>query len=303
MTDKDPYKTLGVSEDASDGEIKRAYRKLARKYHPDVNDSAEAERRFKAVNDAYDVLKDPEKRAAFHAAGQTHQGPFQRSNWRGGFSFSDFTGRPDDPFADIFEAFGQRGRSDRGGAFSADQHVRLQVTLEEAVRGASRSIILKQPVIDAQGNVVLEDRSVAIPVPKGVMPGQFLRLPGQGLMAQEGGRHGDLFVEVTFAPHPTYRVDGKDLLLELPIAPWEAALGTSLDLATPGGDVKLKVPQNARSGQKLRLKGKGLPTTPPGHLYATLRIVNPDASSAEAQKVFETMAKSFDFNPRSSLKR
>lgn len=181
MIEGDPYKTLGVAPNASESEIKRAYRKLAREYHPDVNAGAEAENRFKAINDAYDILKDPEKTAAFHTAGQRQHASSQRPDWRGGFEFSDHSGQPGDPFADIFEAFRHRGRPQdmqTDGVFSADQHVRLMITLEEAVRGTSRDITLKQPAIDTLGNVLLEDRHVTVPIPRGVMSGQFLRLPG-----------------------------------------------------------------------------------------------------------------------------
>ncbi len=305
MSEDDPYKTLGVTRNASDSDIKRAYRKLARQFHPDVNTSPAAERRFKAINDAYDILKDPQKTAAFHAAGESQHASSQKRDWRGGFAFSDHGGRPGDPFADIFEAFGGRGRAgqmDNGGVFSADQHVRLSISLEDAMRGGSREIVLKQPLIDAQGNVVLEDRRVAVTIPRGVMPGQYLRLAEQGLTAREGKRPGDLFVEIVFEPHPRYRIDGKDLFLKLPITPWEAALGTSLVLPTPDGQVNLKIPKNAKAGQKLRLKGKGLPTSPPGHLFVALEIVNPNANSAEAKAFFEKMASAFDFDPRADMR-
>lgn len=300
----DPYKTLEIARTASDGEIKKAYRKLARTYHPDVNQSPEAEDRFKAVNDAYDILKDPEKRANFDRFGTLDPPSGRADDWQEGFEFSQHTGRAGDPFADFFGTFGRRGPADftqSQANFAADQHVRLPLSLDEAIRGAQREVHLRQPVIDAHGTVVLEDRCIAVSVPPGVLPGQFLRLRGQGLTAQKGVAPGDLFVEIVFKPHPTYRIEGKDLHLELPVTPWEAALGTQLVLATPGGDVKLSVPPNARSGQKLRLKGRGLPAKPPGHLIATLKIVNPDATSAEARAVFEKMAGAFDFDPRKKM--
>jgi curved DNA-binding protein len=275
-----------------------------------VNDTPDAEARFKAVNDAYDILKNPEKRAAYDQYGTTdpqYQQARQESarDWRGGFEFSRRGGAQGDPFADIFEAFGRGhggGFADGGGAFAADQHVRLQISLEDAFRGATREVRLQQPRINAAGEVVLEDHRVAIPIPAGVLPGQFLRLPGRGLKAREGAPPGDLIVEISFAPHPTYRVDGRDLYLELPVTPWEAALGANLVLPTPSGEVSLKVPKNSSSGQKLRLKGRGLPTHPPGHIYVTLKIVNPDASSDEARAFFEKMAKTFTFDPRKSMK-
>jgi len=306
MSQRDPYKTLGVSRTSSDSEIKRAYRKLAREFHPDVNPGAEAEQRFKDINDAYDVLKDPEKKAEFESAGQPWNAASQSGDWAGGFSFSDHAGRPGDQFADIFEAFRGRGpdpAAQRQGTFSADQHVRLGISLEEAVRGATREIVLQQPNIDANGNVVLHDRRVTVPVPKGVAPGQFLRLSGQGLFAREGERPGDLFIEIVLKPHPVFRIDGSDLLMDLPVTPWEAALGTKIVLPTPGGAVNLKVPANAKSGQRLRLKGRGLPTSPPGHLYVVLQMVNPEATSTEAKAFFEKMAGAFDFDPRAHINR
>lgn len=300
----DPYKTLGVAKSASASEIKRAYRKLARTYHPDVNDSPDAETRFRAINAAYDLLKDHEARAAYDT-GETPTGHGRAASdggsWPGGFDFSRHPGGQGAPFAEIFETFGRTGGfSGASGAFAADQHVRIQIPLEDAFRGAVREIHLQQPRIDSQGQVVLEDRLISVAVPAGILPGQLLRLSGKGLTAQEGAPPGDLIVEVAFAPHPTYRIDGKDLHLDLPLAPWEAALGTKLAVPTPGGNVTLTVPQNARSGQKLRLKGRGLPANPPGHIYVTLRIVNPDASSAEAQKMFRHMESAFDFDPRAA---
>ncbi|WP_082176546.1 DnaJ C-terminal domain-containing protein [Pseudaestuariivita atlantica] len=306
MSEPDPYKTLGVSRTASDSEIKRAYRKLAREFHPDVNPGEEAERRFKDINEAYDVLKDPEKRAEFDSAGRPRSEASQSSDWAGGFAFSDHAGRRGDPFADIFEAFGRRGpdpTAQRHGMFTADQHVRLSISLEDAVKGATREIALQQPSIDANGNVVLQDRRVVVTVPKGVASGQFLRLPGQGLLAQEGAQPGDLFVEIVLQPHPVFRIDGSDLLMDLPVTPWEAALGTTLMLPTPAGPINLKVPANARSGQKLRLKERGLPTSPPGHLYVVLQIVNPEAKTTEAKAFFEQMAGTFDFDPRADIHR
>lgn len=300
----DPYRTLGVTPDASADEIKRAYRKLARKYHPDVNDGADAERRFKAVNDAYDLLKDAEKRAAFDQYGTAEPEEQRTHDWRSGFEFRH-AGPGQDPFSDFFEAFAQGRAADfagQSGRFAADQHLRLQVSLKEAFKGTTRDVILKQPRVLASGEITLEDRRIAIPVPAGIMPGQFLRLPGQGLVVKEGGQPGDLIVEVIFAAHPIYRVDGKDLYVDLPVAPWEAALGARVILPTPSGDVSLTVPKNSATGRKLRLKGKGLPAAPAGDIYATLKIVNPDATTDEARQVFEDMAKNLAFDPRASMK-
>lgn len=304
MEYRDYYEILGVTPDASSEQIKRAYRKLARKYHPDINATAEAEEKFKDVNEAYEVLKDPEARSAYDHLGKP--GPeapdgFQPPpGWEGGFEFTG--GRPQgaEAFSDFFESlFRRRGQPfDRAGQ---DQHARLQLDIEDAYRGATRVLTLRVPQAAADGTVHLQDRSITVHVPKGILEGQHIRLPGQGLAPPGGGAAGDLFLEVSFAPHPVYRADGRDLYLELPVTPWEAALGGKVMMPTPDGKVTLTIPANARGGQKLRLKGKGLPGTPPGDIYATLRIVNPEVTTEEAREFFEQMAREVPFNPRAGI--
>ncbi len=306
MEFKDYYKALGVSRDASADEIKKAFRKAARKYHPDVSPGADAVAKFKEVNEAYEVLKDPERRAAYDQLGQEPpqgQGRYQPPpNWDSGFSFSEGGPRDDEAFSDFFETLFRRGAGPTGGAYAsqgADSHGRIEITIEDAYRGAERTLSLRSPVMAPNGTVTMQDRKIAVRVPKGITQGQHIRLAGQG--APGAGAPGDLFLEVAFAPHPVYRPDGKDLYLDLPITPWEAALGGQVVMPTPGGKVDLRIPKNARSGQKMRLKGKGLPGAPAGDIYATLKIVNPKVTTDEAREFFEKMAKKMPFDPRAHL--
>ena len=181
-----------------------------------------------------------------------------------------------------------------------DIHARIEIDIEDAYRGTTRLLRLRTPVVDEQGNVVVKDRSISVAIPKGIREGQHIRLTGQGAPSVGKGHAGDLFLDVSFLPHPIYRADGPDLHLALPVAPWEAALGGKVVMPTPGGKVDLRIPQNARSGQKLRLKGKGLPGRPTGDIYATLKIVNPKVSTNEARGFFEQMARDMPFDPRAS---
>ncbi|WP_299692096.1 DnaJ C-terminal domain-containing protein [uncultured Tateyamaria sp.] len=306
MEFRDYYKTLGVARNADAEEIKKAFRKAARKYHPDINAGPEAEAKFKDVNEAYEVLKDPERRAAYDQLGQEPlrgQGQYQPPpDWNGGFSFSQSGPHEGEAFSDFFETLFRRGAGPTSGAGAArgpDSHGRIEITIEEAFEGAKRTLSLRSPVIGPDGTVSLQDRTVSVNVPRGVAEGQHIRLAGQG--APGTGGAGDLFFEVAFAPHPIYRPDGKDLYLDLPIAPWEAALGSHVTMPTPDGKVDLRIPKNARAGQKMRLKGKGLPGHPKGDIYATLKIVNPKADTAEARAFFENMAQQMPFDPRAHL--
>ena len=308
MEFKDYYKVLGVQREASASEIKKAFRKLARKYHPDINAGAGSEAKFKDVNEAYEVLNDPARRAAYDQLGQEPppgQGRYQPPpDWDSGFEFSGGGPQGGEAFSDFFETLFRRGGGVPGGMRSgrgADSHARIEIAIEDAYRGADRTISLRTPVVGPDGNVRLQDHKVSVHVPMGIAQGQHIRLAGQGAPGAGPGTAGDLFLEVTFAPHPVYRPEGKDLYLDLPIAPWEAALGSHVVMPTPGGKVDLRIPKNARSGQKMRLKGKGLPGTPKGDIYATLKIVNPKADTAEARAFFEKMAKEMPFDPRAHL--
>lgn len=314
MKFKDYYETLGVKRDATQDEIKNAYRKLARKFHPDVSKEADAEARFKEMGEAYKVLKDPEKRASYDQLGANWQNgqDFQPPpNGDAGFEFSGRGGHPGfgegSDFGDYFEQmFGHQtgwGRS-RGRAMHAqgeDHHAKVQIDLEDAYNGAERSISLRMPVVDDSGHVITRDRTLSVTIPKGIRAGQTLRLAGQGGPGIGEGKAGDLYLEITFRPHPRYRVDGRDVYLDLPLAPWEAALGANVTVPTPAGSVELTIPANSSSGRKLRLKGKGIPGKEAGDLYVVLSIALPPAHSEEAKAAYRTLQQAFDFNPRAAL--
>jgi curved DNA-binding protein len=313
MEFKDYYATLGVERSATQEEVKRAYRKLARKYHPDVSKEADAEARFKEVAEAYEALNDPEKRAAYDDIGKSHQRgqEFQPPpGWDSGFEFSgrDFGGAGEAfDHSDFFESlFGRAGaaRGARAATHSAgqDHHAKVVIDLEDAYRGARRSISLRMPHVDAQGRVALQERQLEVNIPKGIREGQHLRLAGQGAPGHGDAPAGDLYLEIAFRAHPHFRVDARDVYLDLPVSPWEAALGASVAAPTPDGSVQLTIPAGSSSGRKLRLKGKGLPGTPPGDLYAVLSIAVPPADTSAAKDAYDALANALpDFNPRRSL--
>ena len=318
MDFKDYYATLGVKREASADEIKRAYRKLARKYHPDVSKEPDAEARFKEVGEAYEVLKDPEKRAAYDQlgadwkAGQEFRPPpggEQRFYYSGGGPGMGGAGEDLGGFSDFFETlFGRGGMAGMGEAGprarefhfrqsgpmrGEDQQARVQIGLEDAYHGASRTLELRAP----DGG----KRSIRVAIPKGVTAGQRIRLAGQGLPGAGGGPAGDLFLEVTFAPHRIYEAEGRNVLLTLPVAPWEAALGATVAVPTLGGKVELKIPGGSQSGRRLRLKGRGLPGNPAGHPIVPLRSDTPPADSDAARRFYEQMREQLAFNPRREL--
>jgi curved DNA-binding protein len=312
MEFKDYYAALGVERAATQDEIKRAYRKLARKYHPDVSKEADAEARFKEVAEAYEALNDPEKRAAYDDVGRRYrdgQDFKPPPGWDSGFEFSgrDFGPAEGTDFSDFFEAlFGRHasGARARGTTHAAggDHHAKILIDLRDAYRGARRTISLRVPVLEAQGHVTLQERQLDVNIPKGVHEGQHLRLAGQGGPGHGGAQAGDLYLEISFRPHPHFRVDSRDVYLDLPIAPWEAALGTVVTAPTPDGGVQLTIPPGSSSGRKLRLKGKGLPGKTPGDLYAVLNITAPPAESPAAKDAYAALARAFPgFNPRSAL--
>jgi len=312
MEFKDYYATLGVERTASQDEIKRAYRKLARKYHPDVSKEPDAEARFKALAEAYEALNDAERRAAYddiaarHERGQDFAPP---PGWDAGYEFSGRSAGAGEArdFSDFFESlFGHQARGargPRGGAASGgDHHAKILIDLEDAYRGARRTISLRMPVVDAQGHVTLQERQLEVNIPKGVREGQQLRLAGQGGPAIGGGPAGDLYLEIALRPHARFRVDGRDVFLDLPVAPWEAALGAAVTAPTPEGSVQLSIPPGSGSGRQLRLKGRGLPGNPPGDLYAVLNIKLPAADAPAAKDAYAALAAHFpNFNPRDPL--
>jgi len=308
---KDYYSILGVARDATAEDIKKAFRKLARKYHPDVSKEKNAEARMKEVNEAHAVLSDPEKRAAYDQLGAGYQ-PGQEfrppPDWDAGFEFSgaDFSHGGGDQFSEFFEKlFGRMGgAAARGRGRSArmrgeDHHAKVMVDLEDAFRGATRQISLRVPNVGADGRVRLTERTLNVKIPKGVAQGQIMRLAGQGEPALGGGTAGDLLLEVHFNPHPRYRVDGRDLHMHLPVTPWESALGAVIEVEQPDGSaLKVRIPEGAQSGRQLRVRGKGIPGKTPGDLLLEVQVVVPPASTPRARELYETMAREFAYDPR-----
>jgi curved DNA-binding protein len=312
MKFKDYYQTLGVPRDAAQEDIKRAYRKLARKYHPDVSSEPDAEARFKEVGEAYEVLKDPEKRAAYDQfgdqwkAGQEFHPP---PDWDAGFEFRGGGFTDAGQFSDFFEelfgrAAGGPFRGTRTGGFRAkgeDHHARVVISLEDAFHGATRTLNLSMPELDAQGRVAARSRNLNVKIPKGVTEGQRIRLSGQGGPGIGGGPNGDLYLEVSFEPHPIFHAQKRDIHVNLPVAPWEAALGATVPVPTLGGKVELRVPPGSQTGTKLRLRGRGLPGSPAGDQYVVLEIVVPKAQTPAARELYEKMEREMAFNPRAQL--
>ncbi len=311
MEFKDYYAIMGVSRNATQDEIKRSYRKLARKYHPDVSDDPQAEERFKEVGEAYEVLKDPEKRAAYDQlgaqwkAGQEFRPP---PDWDQGFEFSDggFTAADAAQFSDFFESlFGGRGR--RAGRAQRefrvrgdDHHARVAVDLEDTYTGAQRSITLRTPELTKDGHVALRERNLNVRIPKGIRSGQKIRLAGQGGPGLGDGKAGDLYLQVELNPHGMYRMDGSDVYLDLPVAPWEAALGATVKVPTPSGRVDLRIPPNSNQGARLRLKGRGIPGKKPGDMFVVLKVVLPPVNDA-SRELYEKMEEQTKFNPRAGM--
>jgi curved DNA-binding protein len=292
---KDYYGTLGVGRDAPADEIRKAFRKLARKYHPDVSKEPDAEARMKELNEANAVLSDPEKRAAYDQLGRGYQ-PGQEfrppPDWDAGFEFSHRDAPPAE-FSDFFaELFGRMGAHAQG----QDHYAKVLLDIEDAFAGATRQIALRVPRVDAQGRVALETRTLNVKIPAGVREGQLIRLAGQG--AAGVGKPGDLLLEVHFKPHARFRIDGRDLHVDLPVAPWEAALGAVLRVEVPGGALNVRIPAGAQSGRVLRVRGKGIPAAVPGDLLLTLRVVLPPADTPRAREHYEQMARDLAFDPR-----
>jgi curved DNA-binding protein len=314
MEYKDYYKIMALSREASQDEVKRAYRKLARKYHPDVSKETDAEAKFKELGEAYEVLKDPEKRAAYNElgtnwkSGQDFKPP---PNWDEGFEFKGggFTGGDAGNYSDFFEQLFGRAEfqsthaGERHGAHprGQDSHAKIHIDLEDSYHGATRTISLSTPEMTAQGQIQVKHRSLNVKIPKGIKPGQHIKLAGQGNPSMGNGLAGDLFLEIALNTHPLYRVAESDVYLDLPVTPWEAALGAKIIVPTPEGSVDLKIPANSKQGSKLRLTGRGLPTKIPGDFYIILQIVLPPADTEQAKAVYQHMQQTLDFNPRQSM--
>jgi curved DNA-binding protein len=303
MEYKDYYKILGVSRNASQDEIKQAYRKKARQYHPDVSQEKNAEQRFKEIGEAYEVLKDTEKRAAYDQlgthwqAGENFRPP---PGWNFNFDFGQGGFRETSvDFSDFFESlFGGAARKKNHNPFHSagkEQQTKIAITLEEAYQGTTRAIHVQAPKINGSGQILNQTRTLNVKIPQGITEGQKIRLSGQG------GTNGDLYLEIEFQPHQLYQAKGRDIYLTLPITPWEAALGSTIAVPTLGGNVEMKIPAGSQSGQKLRLKGRGLQGQPSGDHYVELKIVTPKANTETARSFYHKMAQEFSFNPRTDM--
>lgn len=313
MEYKDYYKIMGLKRDASQADIKLAHRKLARKYHPDISKDPDADKRFKEVGEAYEVLKDPEKREAYDRLDpnvKTGQDFHTPPDWNTGFEFKGggFTGAGGG-FSDFFEElFGRQGHETNNHAYASqfnsrgqDFHVKVSIDLEDTFKGATRSINLQSPQMDKNGQMRSTNYTLNVKIPKGIKEGQQLRLKGQGSPGIGKGEKGDLYLEIRFNPHHIYRVDGRDLHMLLPVTPWEVALGATVKMPTPNGIVNLKIPAGSNSGKILRLKGRGIFGNPSGDMYATLSVMTPPASSEEAKAIYKEMKSKMAFNPRTEM--
>lgn len=321
MEFKDYYQILGVERDATAADIKKAYRKLARRYHPDVSKETDAAARMAEVNEANTVLSDPEKRAAYdalgraapHQAGQDFRPP---PHWDAGF---EFTGAPGGgqgmdgaEFSDFFEQlFGQAARARRPGGASAqdggaqrgrDHHARIELDLRDTYHGAERMLTLHGARLDDGGRLVNEERQLQVSIPKGVREGQLIRLGGQGGPGLGGAPAGDLFLEVQFKPDTRWRAEDRDVYQSVTLAPWEAELGGPVEVETPGGStVEVTMPARWKPGRKLRLKGRGIPAATPGDLYLELHVALPPAATDAQREAYRALAQAFPhFQPRTT---
>jgi curved DNA-binding protein len=303
MKYKDYYATLGIERGASEEDIKKAYRRLARKYHPDVSKETGAEEKFKEVAEAYQTLKDPEKRAAYdqlgsHAAGQDFQPP---PDWRQQYSESPFSAEDldlSDLFAHLHAGAGRRGA--RRSMPGQDYEIAVAITIEQAFQGTQIDLDLNMPEYDADGRLHRTPHVIKARIPKGATDGQRLRLPGKGGKGFNGGRDGDLYLNISLRPHALYRATGHDLYLDLPLAPWEAVLGTAVEVPTPGGVVRLKVPPGTQAGRHLRLPNRGLPKPKEGQgdLYAIVQIVVPSVIGDSERDLYRKLSDDSGFDPR-----
>ena len=335
MQFKDYYQILGVDKSATQDEIKKAFRKLARKYHPDVSKEADAAERMAEVNEANTVLSDPEKRSAYDTVGAQAWAAGARSGddvrpppgWNSGYTYGDmgggggadgfrahFSGGDDGDYSEFFEQMFGRAHGGGGGGRRAsgraqaqmrgeDRHARIELDLIDAYKGAERHINLRGAKLDDAGQVVPEDRTLEVKIPKGVKEGQMIRLAGQGGAGYNGGPAGDLMLEVQFRADPRYRVDGRDVTQRVRISPWEAAIGGGVEVTTPdGATVEVTVPAGSGSGRKLRLKGRGIPSTSaPGDLYLELEIAVPSAVTDAQKAAWAALRDAYPgFNPRSA---
>ena len=321
MDFKDYYKTMGVTKDATPDDIKRAHRKLARKYHPDVSKEKNAEAQFKDLAEAYEVLRDPDRRLAYdqlganYKAGQEFRPPPEWASRQAaggaGFDTGNNGGQSADHsafFEELLRSMGAAGTGEGGGGrggqatfdmHGQDQHARIQINIDDAYSGAARSLQLRIPDLETGR---LRDRTIEFSIPKGIRAGQHIRLAAQGAPGMGRGSPGDLYLDVEFLPHRLYRIDKLDVYMDLPVAPWEAALGAEVEAPTPTGRVEVKIPPGSGSGRKLRLKGRGLPAKVPGDFYFVLQLAVPVASTEANRQAYADMAAAFSaFDPRAHL--
>ncbi|MBV6272108.1 DnaJ domain-containing protein [Alcaligenaceae bacterium CGII-47] len=305
----DYYKVLGVERDASLADIKKAYRRLAHKYHPDISKESKAEDKFKEVADAYNTLKDTEKRAAYdklgtHAPGEEFVPP---QSWRQGFGGANTEDFSDVDLSDLMAAFAAaQGRGQQHAQRpmrGEDFEIVLPITIEQIYSGAQTELSVSLPEIDKQGLLRRVPRTFQVRIPKGATNGQRLRLPGKGGASLNGGPSGDLYLVMEIQAHRLYQIDGRDLYVDLPLAPWEATLGASVQVPTPGGRVEMTVPAGTTSGRKLRLGKRGLPSPiePPGDLFAVVRIEVPKTVGERERELYTQLAAASSFDPRAQL--
>lgn len=318
---KNYYEELGVTRDASADEIKKAYRKLARKYHPDISKEADAEEKMQAINVAYDTLSNADKKAeydqmldhpqGFSGFGQGTGGFNQGSSGFDGSQFyrqssgdgADFSG-----FEDLFGRFGagfgggqQRSQRQQRSYRGEDQHASIQVDISIAYQGSTQQITLQIPTYNVYGEPEIQRKTLEVKIPKGMKEGQQIRLTGQGQSGINGGENGDLYIEIQYKDTDRIRVEGADVYQTIDVAPWEAGLGQSIEVSTPAGQLKVNLPKNAKNGQQLRLKDKGIPSKTAGNLYLIINIVLPTAQSEQEQQAYQQFAEAFSsFKARTS---
>lgn len=327
------YEVLGLARGATTDEIKKSYRKLVRKYHPDVSKEPDAQEKMQQINLAYETLSDDSKRAEYdhqldnpyaHQQGYGQQGQpgadpfgqqyryyrghgheddgqaFNAEDFRQQFGGGGFSGNFEDLFGRFGAGFGAKGQQ-QSSFRGQDQHASISVDVNVAYEGATQQLALEVPVMTAQGAYEIQRKTLQVKIPKGMKPGQQIRLGGQGQPGVNGGPNGDLYIEIQYRDSEQLRVDGSDVYLTVPVTPWEAALGEQIQLKTPAGELGVKIPVNSQSGKQLRLKGKGIPASEPGNLYLVLKVVLPEASTEQAKALYAQMAQDMAFNPRAGL--
>lgn len=304
MEFKDYYAIMGLPKTASPEDIKLAYRKLARKYHPDVSKEPDAEEKFKTLGEAYEVLKQSAKRAEYDELYEYYKNPRQHQQQRSQSGqeryYSHSSGESEADFGDFWQRIFQEEQA-RQAKRARDLQAQIQLSLEDAYHGGIRELNLEMPMQSPEGYLYSEPQSIKVRIPPGVTDGQHLRLKGQGMKSSDG-QAGDLLLEIRLKPHPFFRPDGLDIHIDIPISPWEAALGAEIVVPTLGSKLKIKIPQNAESGQVLRLKDKGMHRgSAKGAQFVHLTLQNPPVCNERMRALYEDMAKSADFNPRSSL--